>query len=248
VFKTRIKRYEFTTNLIVVALFGLTAGLMLLSAYGSTCVQFNIPHPPPPPLTYWQMFSYVPDFIAVFTITYFLTWIFAFVWGFVIYSFLTNRKWAYVSALATSVIGFVIQFIPALIADTNGFTEAFDFGSPHWASAMVNLLVFIIIAPWPRSPVKRSIQNFTSRDNKWGGNVSRQLVMMSMFFFWLAILSFIGSPWLADAHVTSTGINVWQMIEIQFVGGGVIAATGGSMLAGGLVLHLIKAPSLTRTL
>ncbi|MHA1933058.1 MAG: hypothetical protein ACW96X_10980 [Promethearchaeota archaeon] len=272
--KTKIKRYEFSTTVILLVLFATAAGLMLLSAYGAVCVTWDTSYwaremllPMPPPGRGFYMFPYMATFGNVMQVFWILTWIMAFFWGFVIYSFLTNRKWAYVSALAAAGIGFVVGLIPALIADTNGFTMTetisnvgpptpvwevvaieFEIGSPHWAKTFANLLVLIVILPYPKSPIKRSIDSFVATDNKWGGTVARQLTFMSAFFFWLAFLSFLGSGFLADAHVIN-GVNVWQMVQMQTIGGIVTTITGSSMLAGGLILRQIKRPhSLTGTL
>ena len=248
--KTRLKRFEFITNAILIALFGVAAGVLLLCAYGSTCVQFNFQAGAGPPFfgaNYWDTFmgSWFPDFIVAYSITYFLSWAIAFVWGFVIYSWLTQKRWAYLSALITSAAGFIVQAIPGIISDTDGFTVAFDMGSPHWGGAMANLVVLIVliigIIPFEKNPVRNGIKSFTARDNKWGGTRAIKLMLMSTFLFWLAAVSFLGSTFMADAH-TIDGVNIWQTVGYQFVIGGIIAAGGGTMFATGLIFHLMRQP------
>lgn len=238
--KTRLKRFEFITNAIIIALFGVAAGVLLLCAYGSTCVQFRFSP------AYWSMmFTWFPDFIVAYSVTYFLSWAIAFVWGFVIYSWLTQKRWAYLSALITSAAGFIVQAIPGVISDTDGFTVAFDMGSPHWGGAMSNLVVLIVlvvgIIPFEQNPVRNSIKSFTAGDNKWGGTRAIKLMLMSTFLFWLAAVSFLGSTFMADAH-NIAGVNIWQTVGYQYVGGAIIAIAGTSMLASGLILHLTNRP------
>lgn len=226
---------------MLIALFGVAAGVLLLCAYGSTCVQFRFSS------MYWSpmMFYWFPDFIVAYSITYFASWAIAFVWGFVIYSWLTQKRWAYVSALATSALGFIVQLIPAVISDTDGFNAPFDFGSPHWGGAMANLLVLIVLLigliPFEKNAIRKSIKSFTASENKWGGTRAIQLMLMSTFLFWLAAVSFLGSTFMAEAHNIG-GLNIWQTVGYQFVGGAIIAIAGSSMFASGLILHFIGRP------
>jgi hypothetical protein len=158
--------------------------------------------------------------------------VFAFFWGFVIWSTLTQKKFAYWLALATSGISFVFGLIPALYADTNAFTEPFDLGSPHWARTFANGLVLILLVI---PPVFKSMLAFTAAENQMTGNIARQIVMMSMFFFWLSFASFLGTNFMAGAHLVSS-INIWQLVEIQTIGSYVTSAIGLTMLGGGLVV------------
>ncbi|MHA1618890.1 MAG: hypothetical protein ACTSVZ_06370, partial [Promethearchaeota archaeon] len=67
------------------------------------------------------------------------------------------------------------------------------------------------------------------------GNIARQIMVMSLFFFWLSIVSFLGTNFMAGAHVVSS-INIWQLVEIQTIGSYVTSAIGISMLGGGLIV------------
>ena len=256
VFKTRVKRFEFITNTILIALMGVAAGVLLLCAYGSTCVQFGPSFSP----AYWMHiwmdppgrwingpFWWFPDFIVAYSITYFASWAIAFVWGFVIYSWLKQKSFAYMAALITSAAGFLAQAIPGLISDTKGFSIPFDgIGSPHWGGAMANLLVLIVLIigliPFGKNPIRNTVKSYTTSENKWGGTRAVQLMLMSTFLFWLAAVSFLGSTFMADAH-TIDGVNVWQTVGYQFVIGGIIAAGGGTMFASGLILHIMRQPA-----
>ena len=150
------------------------------------------------------------------------------------------------AALITSAAGFLAQAIPGLISDTKGFSIPFDgIGSPHWGGAMANLLVLIVLIigliPFGKNPIRNTVKSYTTSENKWGGTRAVQLMLMSTFLFWLAAVSFLGSTFMADAH-TIDGVNVWQTVGYQFVGGAIIAVAGSSMLASGLILHLAKRP------
>jgi hypothetical protein len=234
----KLKRSEFTTTFMMIALFAVTAALMLLSAYGAICVAWNpattygtYPSPPFPPGV--LMWPYVIDNLMLFKISNIVTWVFTFVWGIVIYCSLTQKKAAYLLALITSAISFVFGVIPAIIADTNNFTEEFSIGSPHWGRTAANFLVFILLL---LPPVRKSLQKFVSAENRMTGNVAQQIMMMSMFFFWLSLASFLGTNFMASAHVISYGVNVWQLVEIQSIGAYTTLIAGASMLGGGFIL------------
>jgi hypothetical protein len=277
VFKTRIKRFEFGTTIVMLAFMAVVAGIMLISAYGWTCVATDpsvwaeyrggkfTPGPPIPPYDYGYIgYEWYGTFGTLIQVLYFITWGITAAWAVVIYAFLTNRKWAYWAALGTAAVGFVVGIIPALMADTNGFTfsvmqqipyadpplpgnwvetyEGFSIGSPHWAKALSSLLILIVILPYPRSPVTKSLKSFSSPENKWAPGIARQLMMMSVFFIMLGFFSFLGSEFMRDAHVI-VGVNVWQIVQIQFTGGIVTTAIGSSMLVGGFVIHKFKKSS-----
>jgi hypothetical protein len=174
----------------------------------------------------------VHDNLLLFQISNIVTWIFAFFWGFVIWSTLTQKKFAYWLALATSGISFVFGLIPALYADTNAFSDPFELGSPHWARTFANGLVLILLVI---PPVFKSMLAFTATENQMTGNIARQIVMMSIFFFWLSFVSFLGTNFMAGAHLVSS-INIWQLVEIQTIGSYVTSAIGLTMLGGGLVV------------
>ena len=236
VFKTRIKRSSFIINAMIITLMGVAAGTLLLTAYGSTCVQFRFS-----PVYWTMMFPHYPDFIVAYSITYFLSWILAFVWGLVIYWWLTQKRFAHIFALAVSGLGFIAQAIPGVLSDTGGFSDPFDFGSPHWGGAIANLLIFIVLVigliPIKANPINNAIKSATARDNKWGG--SRQLTMVSMFLFWLAIVSFLGSTFMRDAHMVQ-GVNIWQAVGYQYVIGAIIAGVGTTTLTAAFVIHKVR--------
>ena len=282
-FKTKIKRFEFSTTIIMIAFFAIVAGIMLLSAYGWSCVATDAarwgsygggdfgPGRATEPYDYGVLsYEWYVNFGILLQVLYAATWILCGAWALVIYAFLTNRKWAYISALTVSAISFVVGMIPALLSDTNGFTfaqsfqipyadtpvpgnwvaQVFEFGinSPHWAKAFASLLVFIVILPYPKSPVTRSLKSFSSRENRWAPGVARQLTYMSIFFLLLAAFSFLGSGFMADAHIVG-GVNVWEIVAIQNIGGVVTAVVGSSMLVSGLLYKKFKSPqSLTTVL
>jgi hypothetical protein len=200
----------------------------------------------------------------LFQILNVVTWALAFTWGFVIYATLTQRPWAYYVGLVTSGLTFLCGVIPAVIADTNAFRfydtvsyatldvdyvwvqEAFEFtmGSPHWAKTMSSLLVFVVmLLPW----VYRSVKTYTSLENKIPMNVSRQLMKMSVFLFWLSAVSFLGTSFMAAGHELSAGITLMEVVELQTIGTYVTAIAGCTMLTGGFVLNIIKPTNKTTT-
>ena len=247
VFKTKIKRFQFSIDIILIALFAMAASIMLVSAYGALCITFNLSAPGPPGNTWWKMSSraYFVNYAATYVGMNILTWVFAFVWGIVIWAFLTKKKWAHWGAVFTAIIGFLSGLIPAVLSDTKGFTVPFPdaIGSPHWGRTLMNLVVLMVLGLVLIIPATRKgLLSFTAKGDRITGNVARQLVMMSFFFFWLAAFSFLGSEFMRGAHVVD-GINVWQVVEIQTLGGIVTALVGSSMFAGGAVVYQIKRPS-----
>lgn len=259
--KMTIKRSEFATNFVMIALYAVTGALMLLSAYGATCIAWNpgysVPIPcPPPPFDYRIMAPYVYNAPLIFQISNIITWVGAFAWGLVIYAVLTQKKWSYWLALGTSAVGFIFGLIPAVIADTyaaanNDVSEnacvvdivprAFEIGSPHWARTFASALVLIIlIAIFVIAKIqKKSVLKYAGLESAMVGNVARQLVMMSMFLFWLSIVSFLGTEFMSGAHVLQ-GVNVWETLQIQSTGAWVTAISGGTMLTSGLIFSRFK--------
>lgn len=249
VFKTRIKRSELIFNLIIIALFAVTAATQLLSAYGAVCVTYNLPTGrPSPPFpageAWWDVFAYAEAFAMVYIPMNILTWILAFAWGFLIYAYITKWPWFrfFLVGMIVSLLGFVSGLVPALVSDTEGFTAAFAFGSPHWGRTMANALMFVIlllmhVVP----PFKRAATKFIEASDV-GGRYVKQLIYMSLFFFWLGAASFLGTSFMADAHVVN-GLNIWQTIEIQFIGGVVTSLIGASMLSTALIYNLIRPSS-----
>jgi hypothetical protein len=177
-----------------------------------------------------------------------ITWVFAFFWGFIIYCVFAQKKIAYILALATSLISCIFGLIPALIAEgvipySEYVAGSFEIGSPHWARTFANGLVFILLLAdgiWHLITKKGNLMTFTAPGNKIDVNVSKQLVMMSMFFFWLSLVSFLGTNFMRAAHVVD-GINIWQLVEAQNIGGISTAVIGGSMLGVGMLLKQISA-------
>ncbi|MHA1887556.1 MAG: hypothetical protein ACTSX0_05995, partial [Promethearchaeota archaeon] len=57
--------------------------------------------------------------------------------------------------------------------------------------------------------------------------------------FWLSMISFLGTNFMASAHVIS-GFNYWQLVEIQSLGAYTTSIIGVSMLGGGFILKHFK--------
>jgi hypothetical protein len=239
----KIKRYEFGIVGVVIALFAAAAGISLVSAYGAACVAWDptywgraIPPPPAPPMTI--MFEYLIVYGPLFQVMNVITWITSFLLAFLIFAIIIKFKFAWEISLVTSILGFIAGVVPAVIADTNGGTEAFEMGSPHWAKTIVNLIVMIVLfVPWVRS----SIKSYAASESTIARTVGRQLVVISMIFFWLSIISFTGTHFMAEAHVVS-GINVWELIDIQTYGAVATLIGGISTLSVGLIYNKIKPP------
>jgi len=248
----KLKRNEFTTSFVVIALFAITAALQLMSAYGAVCIAWD-PFYRNPPMS-MIMFPYVGANLLIFRISNIVTWIGAIFWGYIIYATLTQKKGAYLMALITSFISFVMGLIPALIADIYAIpgdyadcledwvvgmpecVEGFTIGSPHWARTFANFLVILVLViPY----VRKSVVKFASAENRYTGNVAQQIMLMSMFFFWLSLMSFLGTNFMASAHIVQ-GINVWELLEIQSIGAYTTLITGVSMLGGGFILKQFK--------
>ena len=186
-----------------------------------------------------------------------LTWIMAFAWGFILYAYFTKWPWKriFLMGIIVSAIGFVSGLIPALLSDTNGFTMLewdmftqtyvsfeFEIGSPHWGRTIGNFLMIIIFVLANFVPrLKVAAKNFVE-ERSVAGQYVKQLILMSLFFFWLGAVSFLGTHFMADAHVVG-GINVWQTIELQFLGGVVTSAIGVSMLSTALIYNQIRPSS-----
>ncbi|MHA1987723.1 MAG: hypothetical protein ACW98D_13895 [Promethearchaeota archaeon] len=249
-YKTKIKRFQLTIDIILIALFAMAASIMLVSAYGAVCITYNLPTGrPSPPFpageTWWDLRPWFVNYASTYIGANIITWAFAFVWGIVIWAFITKKRWAHWGAVATAVIGTLSGLIPAVLSDTSGFTQPFpdSIGSPHWGRTLMNLVVLMVLAIVLIIPATRKgLLSFTAKGDRVVGNVARQLVMMSFFFFWLAAFSFLGTEFMRGAHVID-GINVWQTVEIQTWGGIVTALVGSSMLASGAIVYYVKRPS-----
>jgi hypothetical protein len=68
------------------------------------------------------------------------------------------------------------------------------------------------------------------------------MILMSLFFFWLAAVSFLGTEFMRGAHVVG-GINVWTTVDFQFLGGVITSVIGTSMLSTALVYSQIRPSS-----
>ncbi|MFX0074067.1 MAG: hypothetical protein ACFE96_01385, partial [Candidatus Hermodarchaeota archaeon] len=90
-------------------------------------------------------------------------------------------------------------------------------------------------------PFKVAAKKFVE-ERSVAGQYTKQFILMSLFFFWLAFTSFMGTTWMADAHVVG-GVNVWQTIELQFLGGVVTSIIGASMISTALIYNLIRPTS-----
>jgi len=272
VLKTKIKRYEFGVNVLVLILFAIVAAVSLISAYGGACVAFDQtywareilgPSPPfPPGYIMTKMFEYMGTFGPVIAALNIVTWVTSFITAFMIYAYLTGflGKWIWYVALVNALVAFLAGLIPALIADTNGFTlmewEAsiqgyvpfvFEIGSPHWAKTIGNatmLFVLVIVIFFDLIKVT-NFKSFTEKDNRFSGNVGRQLMLVSFILLWLSAISFLGTSFMADAHVVG-GINVWELIEIQSIGGYVTLFGGVSTLSMGLIYNKFKPSTLVK--
>ncbi|MBY8987222.1 MAG: hypothetical protein KGD61_02120 [Candidatus Lokiarchaeota archaeon] len=254
--KTKIKRFEFGINVIILVLFAIAAGLSLVSAYGASCVAWDptywariiyMPSPPFPPGTIATiMFEYMGTFGTLFQVMNVITWVTSFITAALIFLYLTGMlgRATWFIALGNSLLAFIAGLIPAIIADTNGFTEPFEMGSPHWAKTVVNgMVLFVLIIVIVLDLIKvTSFKSFTQKDNRFTGNVGRQLVLISVIFLWLSAISFLGTSFMADAHVVG-GINVWELIEIQSIGGYITLFGGVSTLSAGLIYNQIKPPT-----
>ena len=243
-YKTKIKRYGLFVNIILIAFFAMTAAVTLASAYGAACVCWD-----PDRYTGMPYALYLEPNLLLFQASNLFTWIVGFVWGGIIYMYLTARRGMYLAAIVTSAVGFIFGALPGYIFDTMNFTKDFTgIGSPHWGRALLNLLVFVVLIVFYLYPgTKKQIKTFMSKENRIAGTVSRQLIMMSVFFFWLAMVSFLGTNMMRSMHVID-GVNVWEFVEFQIMTGYLITAVGTSMLAGGLILHFVRpTPSIITT-
>lgn len=249
VFKTRIKRSELIFNLIILALFVVVASTQLLSAYGAMCVVWDIPSGmPSPPFpadhTYWDMFAYAGTFSWIYQPSNVITWIIAFAYGFLIYFYFTKMPWKrfFLIAMIVAGVGFITGLLPAIVSDTSGFTEAFDFGSPNWGRTIGNLIMIAVLLVMNFVPrLNVAVKKFME-ERSVAGQYVKQLILMSLFFFWLGAASFLGTTFMADAHIVD-GINVWTTVDIQFVGGVITSLIGASMLSTALIYSQIRPSS-----
>ena len=249
VFKTRIKRSELIFNIIVLALFAVTAATQLLSAYGAMCVVWDIPTGmPSPPFpadhTWWDMMAHAAEFSWIYQPSNVITWIVAFAYGFLIFAYFTKMAWKrfFIIAMTVSLVGFLTGLFPAIVSDTAGFTEAFDFGSPNWGRTIGNLLVAVVLLMMNFVPRLKVATKKFIEERSVAGQYVKQMILLSLFFFWLAAVSFLGTEFMRSAHVVG-GINVWTTVDFQMVGGVVTALIGTSMLSTALIYNQIRPSS-----
>ena len=241
-FKTRIKRTDLIFNIIVLALLAVTAATQLLSAYGAICVVWDLPINPM--MSYWDTMGHAETFAWIYQPSNVITWIVAFAYGFLIYSYFTKMPWMrfFIIAIVVAILGFITGLLPALVSDTKGFTEAFDFGSPNWGRTIGNLLMIVVLLMMQFVPrFKVATKSFIEERNV-AGQYAKQLIIMSLFFFWFAAVSFLGTQFMRDAHVIG-GVNVWQTVNFQFLGGVITAIIGTSMLSTALIYSRIRPSS-----
>ena len=244
-FKTRIKRSELIFNLIILALFAVVASTQLLSAYGAICVVWDLPVNPM--MSWWDMptQAHVVAFGFIYQSSNIITWICAFAYGFLIYSYFTKMPWKrfFIIAMLVAFLGFITGLLPALVSETSGFTEAMTgMTTPNWGRTIGNALMLVIL------PVMNFVPRFKVATKKFmeerniAGQYVKQLILMSLFFFWLAAVSFLGTEFMRGAHVID-GFNVWTTVDFQMLGGVVTAIIGTSMLSTALIYNQIRPSS-----
>jgi len=229
-------------NIIILALFAVVAATQLLSAYGAMCVVWDIPINPM--MSYWDTMTHAETFAWIYQPSNIITWIIAFAYGFLIYSYFTKMPWKrfFLIAIIVAALGFITGLLPALVSDTSGFTEAFDFGSPNWGRTIGNLIMMIVLLMMNFVPRFKVATKKFIEERSVAGQYAKQLIIMSLFFFWLAATSFLGTQFMRDAHVID-GINVWRVVDFQFLGGVVTAIIGTSMLSTALIYNRIRPSS-----
>ncbi|MHA1235201.1 MAG: hypothetical protein ACTSQL_08980 [Promethearchaeota archaeon] len=249
VFKTRIKRSELIFNIIVLALFAVVAATQLLSAYGAMCVVWDIPTGMPSPpfpadMTWWDSMTHAATFSWIYQPSNVISWIVAFAYGFLIYAYFTKMEWKrfFLIAVIVSALGFLTGLFPALVSDTSGFTEAFDFGSPNWGRTIGNALMLVVLVMMNFVPRFKVATKKFMEERNIAGQYVKQMILISLFFFWLAAVSFLGTEFMRSAHVVG-GINVWTTVDFQMVGGVVTALIGTSMLSTALIYNQIRPSS-----
>jgi hypothetical protein len=154
---------------------------------------------------------------------------------------LTQRRFTPLLVVVNCVLGFLAGIFPAMIADTNNFTETFEMGSPHWAKTICSITVLILfVMVFVASKIqKKSVLKYTALESAYKGQIARQLYVVALFLFWLSFVSFIGSNFMKGAHLVN-GFNVWSLVEIQLIGGIATAFAGSSALGGGMIVSQIQ--------
>ncbi len=243
VLKTRIKRSELIFNLIILALFAVVAATQLLSAYGAICVVWDLPVNPM--MSYWDMFAYAETFAWIYQPSNIITWICAFAYGFLIYSYFTKMPWKrfFLIAIVVAFLGFISGLLPALVSETAGFTEAMEgMTSPNWGRTIGNALMLVVLLVMNFVPRLNVATKKFIEERSVAGQYVKQMILISLFFFWLAAVSFLGTEFMRGAHVID-GFNVWTTVDFQFLGGVITALIGTSMLSTALIYNKIRPSS-----
>ena len=229
-------------NIIVLALFAVSASTQLLSAYGSICTVWDLPKMAPGQ-------TYGNDTTKAFWFIYqpanVITWIVAFAYGLLIYFYLTKMEWKrfFLISIIITGVGFLAGLFPAILSDTKGFTEAFTgMGSPNWGrtignAIMIGTLLCMNFVPRFNVAAKSFIEK-----RSVAGQYVKQMILISLFFFWFAAVSFLGTQFMRDAHVID-GINVWQTVDFQMLGGVITSIIGASILSTALIYNQIRPSS-----
>jgi hypothetical protein len=105
------------------------------------------------------------------------------------------------------------------------------------------MIVLVLTAAIPA--FRRASKNFIEASDVSGRYV-KQLIYMSLFFFWLAATSFLGTEFMRGAHVID-GVNVWQTVDFQMLGGVITSIIGASMLSTALIYNQIRPSSALTT-
>ncbi len=242
-FKTRIKRSELIFNLIILALFAVVASTQLLSAYGAICVVWDLPVNPM--MSYWDMMGHAETFAWIYQPSNIITWICAFAYGFLIYSYFTKMPWKrfFIIAMVVAFLGFISGLLPAIVSQTVGFTVPLDgMTSPNWGRTIGNALMLVVLLAMNFVPRFKVATKKFMEERNIAGQYVKQLILMSMFFFWLAAVSFLGTEFMRGAHVID-GFNVWTTVDFQMLGGVITAIIGTSMLSTALIYNQIRPSS-----
>jgi len=236
-------------NIIILALFAVTAATQILSAYGAMCVVWDIPtgRPSPPfPVgeTWFAAMTHAATFSWIYQPSNIITWIVAFAYGFLIYAYLTKMAWKrfFIIAMVVTFVGFITGLLPAIVSDTAGFTEAFDFGSPNWGRTIGNALVMVVLLMMNFVPRFKVATKKFIEERSVAGQYVKQMILVSLFFFWLAAVSFLGTEFMRSAHVVG-GTNVWTTVDFQMLGGVITAIIGTSMMSTALIYNQIRPSS-----
>ena len=245
-FKTRIKRSEFIFNIIVLALFAIVASTQILSAYGAICTVWDLPRGPgfPIPNSTWGNDT-VRALSWLYQPSNVVTWIVAFAYGVLMYLYLTKMPWKrfFLIAMAVALAGFITGLLPALASDTSGFTVPFEgIGSPNWGRTIGNAIMMVLLVVMNFVPRLNVATKKFIEERSIAGQYVKQMILISLFFFWLAATSFLGTQFMRDAHVVD-GINIWTTVDFQFAGGVITAIIGASIMSTALIYNQIRPSS-----